>query len=128
MMKEGLEEVKRAVETQKIPIWYSDLAYAYVQMGRPEEARKLLTELQKPDHDRPVPSTTIAGVYAVLGEKEKAIEWLEKAYNERSGYLPSIATDFVYDSLHDEPSYLALLQKMGLNKPIRIRPKKLQEK
>ena len=121
MVSEGLDEVKRAVNARKTLIVYSDLAYAYVSAGQPEKAREILAELLKPADGTPVPSTTIAGIYAVLGEKEKALDWLEKAYDERSGYLPSIASDFVYDNLHDEPRYLALLNKMGLNKPARLK-------
>ena len=34
-----------------------------------------------------------------------------------AGYLPAIATDFVYENLHGEPRYEALLRKMGLNSP-----------
>ncbi len=85
MVEQGLEEIKRAVKAQNTPAPNGDLAYAYVKAGRPEEARKILAELQKPDSNNPVASTTIAGIYAVLGEKEKALQWLEKAYDERSG-------------------------------------------
>ncbi len=53
----------------------------------------------------------------MLGEKERAIEFLEKAYEQREGYLPSMASDFVYENLHGEPRYDALVKKMGLNSP-----------
>jgi hypothetical protein len=52
--------------------------------------------------------------YCLIPKSEKAIESLEKVYGQRAGYLPSVATDFVYENLHGEPRYEVLLQKMGL--------------
>jgi len=52
----------------------------------------------------------------VLGEKEKAMEWLERAYDEGSGYLSQITSDHVFENLKDEPRYQALVEKMGLKK------------
>ena len=117
MIDIGLAEVKKAVEESKTLVFYGDLAYAYVKANQPEEARKLLILLEQPVEGRPLLYARIAAVYAVLGEKEKAIEFLEKAYEQRSGYLPSVATDFVYEDLHGEPGYEALVKKMGLNSP-----------
>jgi hypothetical protein len=50
----------------------------------------------------------------VLGERDKALDWLERAYEERSGYLPMLGLDFVFDSLREEPRFKALLEKIGL--------------
>lgn len=119
MIEDGLEEVKRAGEVSGSPS-YPDLAYAYIKAGRPEEARELLARvLQLSDGGRRLAtigggSVAIGGVYAVLGEKDRAVEWLERAYEERSGYLPNIATDFVFDSLRDDPRFHSLLKRMNL--------------
>lgn len=61
------------------------------------------------------PSSRIAGIYSVLGEKEKAVEWLEKAYEGRSPYIASIKDDFVFEDLRDEPGFRALVKKIGLD-------------
>jgi Flp pilus assembly protein TadD len=66
MIHEGLEEVKRAAQTQETPAPSSDLAYAYTKAGQPEEARNILTALLKSDESKPLPYATIAGVYAAL--------------------------------------------------------------
>jgi len=42
---------------------------------------------------------------------------LERAYEERSGYLTAVFTDFVFDGLRGEPRFRALMQKIGLNRP-----------
>jgi len=112
-VEEGLAMVKRAAEMPGTPENYSDLAWAYVKAQRPEEARKLLAELNVRERK---PAAVIAGVYAVLGEKENAMGWLERAYDQGSGYLVSVNTDFVFENLWDEPRYQALIEKMGLKK------------
>jgi hypothetical protein len=62
----------------------------------------------------PLPSTKVAGALAVLGEKEKALEWLEKAHDERSGFIVTVKCEFVFENLRNEPRFQALLNKMGL--------------
>jgi eukaryotic-like serine/threonine-protein kinase len=56
----------------------------------------------------------IAGNYALLGEKDRAFSLLEKAYGEKSGFLPVIKTAPTFDSLRSDPRYADLLKRMGL--------------
>jgi adenylate cyclase len=114
MLEEGLEEVKRAVKARGSPDGFRDLAYAFVKVGKPEEARELLTKLLQSSEKGHAHSVVIGGIYAVLGESENALDWLEKAYDEHSGYLSAIGNDFVFESLHDHPRFQALLRKMNL--------------
>ncbi|HUK80223.1 MAG TPA: adenylate/guanylate cyclase domain-containing protein [Nitrososphaerales archaeon] len=115
MIDEGLAEILRACETWGNFNSYGDLGYAYVKAGKPEEARKLLEKMNERAEGKPVPYTAVAGVHAALGNKEEAMEWLERAYNEHSGYIFAIKGDFVFESLHSEPRFQALLSKMGLD-------------
>lgn len=114
MVEEGLAMMRKAVEASGRAFNYSDLGYVLVKSGRADEARTLLAELLQSSENQVAPSTSIAGLYAVLGEKDKAMDWLEKAYEERSSYLPLTCTDFVFDSLRGEERYRTLLKKMGL--------------
>jgi hypothetical protein len=56
----------------------------------------------------------IALVYIGLGQKDKAMEWLEKAKTERDPFLIYIKVDPNFDSLRDNPRFNALVQQMGL--------------
>jgi eukaryotic-like serine/threonine-protein kinase len=56
----------------------------------------------------------LAGDYAVLGEKDHAFGLLEKAYREKSGFLPNIKGVSLFDSLRSDPRYADLLKRMGL--------------
>jgi TolB-like protein/Tfp pilus assembly protein PilF len=113
-VEEGLAMVKRAAEMSGTFTQYSgDLAWAYMKAEKLEEVRKLLTELEAEESKDAIAT---AGVYAVLGEKEKAMEWLEKAYDDRVGYLATIDRDFVFENLRDEPRYQALIEKIRRKK------------
>jgi tetratricopeptide (TPR) repeat protein len=62
-------------------------------------------------YDRPV---TIAGTYLLLGEKDQALAWLEKAYEQRDSTLGFIKTHPVFEELHSDVRFIQLLRKMGL--------------
>jgi hypothetical protein len=62
----------------------------------------------------------VARVYAALGDKEKALDWLEKADEERSENLivadwGGLRTDPAWDDLQNEPRFKELLKKVGLD-------------
>ncbi len=56
----------------------------------------------------------IAVVYTGLGEKEQALAWLEKAYQERSGWLVWMKTDARLDALRSDPRFQQLVKRVGL--------------
>ncbi|MBS1796126.1 MAG: winged helix-turn-helix domain-containing protein [Acidobacteria bacterium] len=56
----------------------------------------------------------VASYYGYLGEREKAFEWLEKAYAARQANLVSVKIDPVFDSIRDDPRYLDLLKRVHL--------------
>jgi serine/threonine protein kinase/Tfp pilus assembly protein PilF len=55
-----------------------------------------------------------AGQYAFLGEKDQAFAWLEKAYEEKSGFLHYLKVSPHFDSLRSDRRYASLLKRMGL--------------
>ncbi len=56
----------------------------------------------------------IAELYADLGDKERALQWLNTAYQERDGLLEGLKTDFLLDPLRSDPRFAELVQKVGL--------------
>ena len=63
-------------------------AYAYARMGQPEKAREVLEELLDIErNDYYLQPYFVARVYAGLNEKDKALEWLERADREKSEYF-----------------------------------------
>ena len=57
-----------------------------------------------------------ARIYAALGDKDKAFEWLEKSYEERSigSAFASIKVDPIFDPLRSDPRFADLLRRMNL--------------
>jgi hypothetical protein len=57
----------------------------------------------------------VAVIYAGLGDNEKSLEWLERAYSLRSYYLPVyLPTDARLDSLRSDPRFKGLERRIGL--------------
>jgi eukaryotic-like serine/threonine-protein kinase len=96
------------------PIMTAVLGHAYAVAGRKKDAQKLLDELTDESRGRKPSSYDIAVIYTGLGEHEKAIEWLEKAYEERNEYLSYIKADPRFDPLRTDPRFQDILRRMGL--------------
>ncbi len=94
----------------------SNFAWIYAVSGRPEKARTLLKRILDLRAKRYVDAYIIGGVYAGLREKEKAFEWLNKAFEERAGQMVIIQVDHWIDNLRSDPRYKDLLKKMGFEK------------
>jgi hypothetical protein len=56
---------------------------------------------------------SIAQLYADLGDKDHAFEWLNTAYQEHDVYLLTVRTGFQFDSLRSDPRYAELVRKIG---------------
>ena len=90
------------------------LGFHYALAGKKDKARGLLSELEKRSKKGYVSSFWIATIYHGLGEKDRAFEWFEKAYDERDGNLIYITAPPPYNSIRDDPRFKKLIKKMGL--------------
>jgi len=61
-----------------------------------------------------VSASSIAGLHAILGEKEQALTWLQKAYEERAGGITFIKVNPTFDGLRSDPRFQELLRRVGL--------------
>ena len=83
--------------------------------GKRDEAQKVADELEALNRDRYVPPYNIATVYAGLGEKEKALSWLEKGYADHNPKIALLKVEPEFDNLRSDPRYAHLLQVLRLN-------------
>jgi len=90
------------------------LGYAYAVSGNQAEAKKVLGQLQALSTQMYVPPFNIAVIYAGLGDKDQAFAWLEKAYTERSVWMPSLKIDPKFDNLRSDPRFADLMRRIGL--------------
>ena len=70
-------------------------------------------EAPAPEREEPL---DIALVYAALGERDNAFDWLEKAYAAKSCWLFELDIDPVYDPIRDDPRFGDLRKRVGLAK------------
>jgi tetratricopeptide (TPR) repeat protein len=88
------------------------IAMAEHTLGHAKESQQALEELIAKHAQES--AFQIAEAYSWRGEKEKAFEWLERAYKQRDGGLAEIKGDQLFASLRSDPRYKALLRKMNL--------------
>ena len=88
------------------------IAMAEHSLGHAKESRQALDELIKKHAGDS--AYEIAEVYAWRGEKDKAFEWLERAYRHNDGGLTDLKVDRLIDNLRGDPRYKALLRKLNL--------------
>ena len=86
------------------------LGYALARAGRTEEARRLLGELVELREERPVAAIDVAAIHVGLGDREAALEWLRRAYEERNWQLRFLGTEPLFDPLRSEPRFRELLE------------------
>jgi len=111
---------KAILEFQKaVTEWGGDafptagLGHVYAAAGREGEAREVLDRLLERSKKEYVSAYEIAAVYAGLGDLDRAFEWLEKAYEERSNALARFRMDPRLRSLQTDARFQELLRRMN---------------
>jgi eukaryotic-like serine/threonine-protein kinase len=113
MYKEGIAEFgKAAMISPGNSLALSGLGYAYALAGRRAEAQKVLDQLEEFSKHKYVAAGRMALICVGLGEKDKAFEWLEKAYEEHS--MITIKVHPAFDPLRSDPRFANLLRRMNL--------------
>jgi len=56
----------------------------------------------------------IGGLYASMGDKDKAFEWLEKAYQEQDPLMPSFIRGCSFDGIRSDRRYADLMRRLGV--------------
>jgi TolB-like protein/DNA-binding winged helix-turn-helix (wHTH) protein/Flp pilus assembly protein TadD len=109
----AIPELQKAVElSHGTPLMVSALAHAYGRGGRKEEAEKLLAQLERDAKTKYVSPYYFAIVYLGLGNNEQAMNWLEKAFADRSNGLVFMRVEPELDPVRSNPRFLALQQRL----------------
>jgi serine/threonine-protein kinase len=96
------------------PLMHAALAHTLGTAGKTKEALQILDDLTKLAKEKYVAPYFFAGIHIGLGENERAIEYLEKCYEEHSHWLIYLHLDPSMDTLRDSPSFQDLLRRIGL--------------
>lgn len=117
MFGEAIKDYRQALElSPEDQNYLAALGHVYASSGNNSAARNILDTLfvlNKKEHVSPF---FFALVFAGLNDKEMALEWLEKSYEEKSGSVRYLKMEPRLQNLRNEPRYAALMKKIGLEK------------
>ena len=113
--EEGLAELEQAVElSPETSQWLAQLGQARALAGQEREARGILARLEERRATDFVTPYHLAYVHTGLGAYDRAVDLLERAFDERSGAVYSIKGSFLFAPLRPHPRFRALLARMNL--------------
>src|SRR5438552_3443378 len=109
----AIEEYQKARALNDDPFVLALLGHAYASSGNEAEALKILDQLKELSKQRYVTAYNFAIVYLGLGDKEEALRWLQKSYQDRAGYdIATIKVDPFLDPLRGDPRFEELVAKV----------------
>ena len=118
MVLSALGRHEEAIEIQKSIYksgsggYSSGLGVAYAFAGYREKAQEIATELEK--QKRRWTTYGLAEIYAILGNNDRAIYWLEEAYNQRHDFIPWIRVNPNFSNLHKDSRYEDIVIRLKL--------------
>jgi TolB-like protein/DNA-binding winged helix-turn-helix (wHTH) protein/Tfp pilus assembly protein PilF len=115
-------DYERAISEYRLAVQYSPtsrlanaaLGHALGRVGATAEAKQILREMEDTSHYRYVSQFYVAMVYEGIGDHDTALNRLEKAYDQGESSLAAIRMQPQFQTLHTDPRFQRLLQKMGL--------------
>jgi TolB-like protein/DNA-binding winged helix-turn-helix (wHTH) protein/tetratricopeptide (TPR) repeat protein len=115
-LEQAIVEAQTATRLSRShPFYMAWLGYAYARAGNRNEALRILHQLKVISGKKYVASHDVAAIYVGLGEKSKAIAWLNKGYDEHSYTVLQLGVEPEFDSLRSDPRFQDLVQRVGLS-------------
>jgi TolB-like protein/Tfp pilus assembly protein PilF len=116
MFPEAIAEARRATElspTQTISLTFE--GYALVKSGKVREAKDILDRLLKLSKERFVPPYHIAFLYNALGDRDHALEWLERGLEERDPKMMFLKVESKWNNMRDDSRFIDLMRRVGFS-------------
>jgi len=112
-LPEAIAEYRKATELDDDPFALALLGQAYARSGQTDDARKILARLNEEAKTRYVAAYGIGAVFLGMGDKNHAMDELERAYRENDGNdIYNIRVDPLLDDLRADPRFEALAEKI----------------
>ena len=111
----AIAHLKQArTETGEMPLMDAALGLAYAVSGKKAETLKLADAFKAAAKKRYIPPTYFGMLFAGLGDKDKTMMWLEKAYDDRADGLTWLNVEPMLDDVRSDPRFQNLIRKIGL--------------
>src|SRR5246127_1775206 len=114
-LQDAISEYQQAVAMSGDSQSTVALAHAYSAIGKKAEAEMILRDLERKLRETSASPYTMATIWAGLGQNDKAFDFLERAYSEKSLDISSLKSGLALDSLRPDPRFQNLLGRIGLN-------------
>ena len=111
--QEAITEYQKARALGDDPFVVACLSHALASSGKRDEALKTLDLLKEISRQRYVGEYCFAVLYAGLGERDQAFQWLDKAYQNRASHLNWMKVDPMLDNLRSDPRFADLMKRVG---------------
>lgn len=112
-LNEAYAEYQKAEDLADDPYLLAYIAHVGAALGRRDEALKNIEQMKELAKHRYVPAYAFAVAYAGLGQKQEALDWLERSDEDRAWDILHVNVEPFFDSLRDEPRYKKLVERMG---------------
>ncbi len=112
--EEAVAVLEKALSHSREALSLSYLGHVYGRLGRTDEAKRLLQELDQLRTRGQAPPIAFVVIYAGLGDVEAAFDWLETAYRLRDGYLFWLPGAPGLDPLRSDPRFADLVHRVGI--------------
>jgi TolB-like protein/Tfp pilus assembly protein PilF len=112
---EALDEFDQAIRLSDAdPAALAGKAHLLAEMGQGEEARELISRLERLACERYVSALLIAEIFVPLNEDASAFAWLEKALEERPTFLMSLRNNYKWDRLRADARFVDIERRVGI--------------
>ena len=126
---EALKACQTAVEkTGRLNLPLYALGYVLATIGRTEEARKIVQELEERRENQYVPPIYMVLIYAALGENDLAFDWLETSFSERDFWAIWLPVDPRYEKLKNDPRYKDFVKRIRPQEDLAIHQSYIETK
>ena len=88
--------------------------WVYASSGKTRDAHTVIGELKAQSQTQYISPYVIANIYVRLGDKDQALSWLERGYENRDNWMVWLKVDPGLDGLRGDPRFTNLLQRVGL--------------
>jgi serine/threonine-protein kinase len=114
MYAEAVESYRKSSELFADKALAGWVGRAYALAGKRQEALSVIKQMGELSKQQYVSPYITARIYAALGDGERALDWLEKVYEEHSYYVVWLKVDPAFDKFRSAPRFQSLLRRTGL--------------
>ena len=111
---EAVAEVEKIKSWDDLTFAVGQLGHIYALQGRRQEALEIADKLRRRSAQQYTDPFYLIKIYAALGEKDLALVWLQKGYEQHSVAMLGLRHDPDYDPLRPDPRFQDLIRRVGL--------------